>query len=425
MLKKMIGFVAFAMATISFGAYVELAKDGGARDQGLDNAIAYSGPLNALPIIWGAATLAAVGFVWIVLRFRIKPHWTLLCLWSLSMFSSFWAEVPKASLGAALLLTAAYLLVVTHIRLLRWNGVLHAAIKCVLIFEVSSFIYIFLIPHYGLGVGEHLGKWQGIFTHKNTLGSFGALAFLISFWYYLTYKSKLGLLSTILSFALVIGSQSTTSYAIVSIVFVLNILCLFRFPRNVLYANRMCILIGLLLLSAGAVYMAITSNVDVSDEKYSSFSNRNLIWLYMFVRVATSPLWGFGLDQLSIVNSLDGSDFISGVGFLVASAHNGFIETLFSLGLFGLVTLVAVLVSFVRNMPANKAFPLLLGYIFLFILENTFESKLLSFNSCFIVLLYMIEGTKSLNAETTQALNAETTHHLARREHAVDEWGAV
>jgi hypothetical protein len=63
MLKKIVGFLAFAMTILSFGAYIGLIKDGGARDQGLDNAIPYNGPLNALPIVWGSVTLAVVFFV--------------------------------------------------------------------------------------------------------------------------------------------------------------------------------------------------------------------------------------------------------------------------------------------------------------------------------------------------------------------------
>lgn len=408
MLKKLIESLAFAMTVLSFGAYIELIKDGGARDQGLENAVPYHGPLNALQFAWGAVTLAAVLFVWIVCKFKIKPHWTLLCLGCLSISSSFWAEVPKASLGGALLLMATYLLVVTHIRLAGWHKTIRSSINCFLVFELSCFIYIALIPHYGLAVGEHLGKWQGIFTHKNTLGSFGALAFAISFWYWLISKNKIAALSVVLASILVLGSQSTTAIGIVLISFVFNVACIFPFIRTLIYKNRILILFGLLALSIFAVYETITLGMGSPNEKYGTFSNRNVIWIYIFAKVAMSPFFGYGLDQLSVTNSLDGTDFASQVGFLVASAHNGFIETLYSLGVVGLVTVLLILVVFVKNLANNKAFTFFLGYVFIFIIENTFESKMVGFNSHFVTFLYMFELSKAMSGELARPLLAKT-----------------
>lgn len=409
MLKKIIESLAFAMATLSFGAYIDLIKDGGARDQGLENAVPYHGPLNSLQFVWGAVTLAVVLFVWIVCKFKIKPHWTILCLGCLSISSSFWAEVPKASIGGALLLMATYLLVATHIRLVGWHKTIRASINCFLIFELSCFIYIILIPHYGLAVGEHLGKWQGIFTHKNTLGSFGALAFSISFWYWLISKSKAAAFSAVLASALVLGSQSTTAIGIVLVLFVFNLACVFPFTRKIIYKRRLLILFGLLSLSVLAVYLTITMGLDSPNEKYGTFSNRNVIWLYIFAKVAMSPVFGYGLDQLSVANSLDGADFASQVGFLVASAHNGFIETLYSLGVVGVVNVVLMMIVFVKNMTNNKAFTLFLGYVFIFVIENTFESKMVGFNSHFVVFLYMFELSKAMNREVARPV-LEKTH---------------
>lgn len=390
------------MTILSFGAYVGLIKDGGARDQGLDNAIPYNGPLNALPVVWGAVTLAVVFFVWIVCRFKIRPHWTLVSLCGLSICSTLWAEVPKASLGAILLLIAAYLLLATHVKLAGWDGTIRAAIKVFLIFELSSFIYVFLIPHYGVAVGEHLGKWQGIFTHKNSLGSFSALAFSISLWYWLTAKSKLAALSACLAAVLTIGSQSTTAMGIVAVLLVVNSVCSFRIIRTFVFRYRLLILLALLLLSAFAVYAAIVLGMDSPDEKYATFSNRNVIWLYIFAKVASSPIWGYGLDQLSVTNSLDGSDFASQVGFLVASAHNGFMETLYSLGLCGEVIVFLMIAVFVKNLKNNKTFTLFFGYVFIFIIENTFESRLVSFNSHFVVFLYLFEISAVMNGEAAR-----------------------
>jgi Lipid A core - O-antigen ligase and related enzymes len=362
-------------------------------------------------------TLVAVFFVWIACKFKIKPHWTLLFLGCLAMSSSFWAEIPKASLGGALLLMATYLLVATHIRLAGWHKTIRASINCFLVFELSCFLYIAFIPHYGLAVGEHLGKWQGIFTHKNTLGSFGTLAFSISFWYWLISKSKVAALSAVLASILVLGSQSTTAVGILLVLLIFNIVNVFPSIRKAIYKKRVWILLGLLSLSMFAVYATVTFGVDSSDEKYGTFSNRNVIWIYIFAKAAMSPVFGYGLDQLSVANSLDGTDFASQVGFLAASAHNGFMETLYSLGVTGLITVFLILIVFVRNLANNKAFTLFLGYVFVFIIENTFESKMVGFNSHFVTSwLYMLELSKAMNGELARPRLAKTYAPMYLRE---------
>lgn len=391
MYRKIIGALSFVMAILAFNAMIGLIKDGGAREEGLTNAVHYDGPLNALPMLWGALTVSAIVFVCLAIRFLPKPNRYLSMLLGFSMLSAAWSEVPKSAIGGALLLTAAYLLVVVHVRLSHPDDLIQAALRCLFAFEAMSILFVVLVPHYGMAVGDHAGKWQGIFTHKNGLGSFAAITFCLSYWDWLTRSRKFSALVALGAVILVIGSQSTTAILIVVALAAFLSACHVASIRDAIYRCRVPVLLLVIVASALIVYVSVTYDFGSTDEKYGTFSNRNLIWLYMLGKIALSPWFGYGLEQLSVINDADGADFASSVGFLVASAHNGFLELLFALGVIGVTLMGAMLVSFVRNLPRGKLFPLMMGYVCLFILENTSESRLLGLNGDFLALLYLIE----------------------------------
>jgi O-antigen ligase len=403
------------MAVLAFNALIGLIKDGGAREEGLTNAISYDGPLNALPMLWGALTVSAVAFVCVAIRFLPKPNRYLLMLVGLSLLSAAWSDVPKAAIGGALLLAAAYALIIVHVRLMRPDAVIQTALRCLFVFEVLSILFVLLVPDYGVAVGDHAGKWQGVFTHKNGLGSFAAIAFWLSYWDWLMRSRKFSVLVALCAVILVIGSQSATAILIVAALMVFLSACRVESICNALYRFRVPIVLGVMLASVLIVYVSVTYDFGSTDEKYGTFSNRNLIWLYMLGKVALSPWVGYGLEQLSVMNSANGDDFASGVGFLVASAHNGFLELLFALGVAGVALVTVLLVSFVANLRRDALFPLMMGYVCLFILENTSESRLLGLNGDFIALLYLIELSTGHRRAVAWSAARSTAAGVARR----------
>ncbi|RKT99081.1 hypothetical protein C7H84_33350 [Burkholderia sp. Nafp2/4-1b] len=413
MYRKIIGALSFLMAILAFNALIGLAKDGGAREEGLTHAISYDGPLNALPMLWGALTVSAVVFACLAIRFLPKPNRYLLTLVGFSLVSAAWSDVPKAAIGGALLLSAAYALIIVHVRLMRTDAVIQAALRCLFVLEVLSLLFVFFVPDYGIAVGDHAGKWQGVFTHKNGLGSFAAIAFWLSYWDWLTRSRKFSVLVALCAVMLVIGSQSATAILIVAALTVFLSGCRIESIRDAVYRFRVPIVLCVMLASLLIVYVSVTFDLGSTDEKYGTISNRNLIWLYMLGKIALSPWVGYGLEQLSVMNSTDGDDFASGVGFLVASAHNGFLELLFALGVAGVALLIALLISFVANLRRGALFPLMMGYVCLFILENTSESRLFGLNGDFIALLYLIELSAGHNRAIARSTGRSTSAGVA------------
>lgn len=380
------------LIVLSSGAFIQLVKDGGARDQGLENTLTYSGPLNALPLIWTAGALFIITILFLTKKLkRINFSWSLISLIAFCFASVAWADFPKVSFRVALFIATAYLLISTQIALYGWQATLRFLWVTFFIILGCSLIAILIIPSYGIAVGfEHAGKWQGVFDHKNGLGNFAAISFLIFVWQYQQQKSKAALMAALLSIVLVIGSQSGTALANIAVVILVSALLSFKFTEKIAYRLRYVIIIFLITMSFFAVFIAIGVEEFSIFEKDSSFTGRNMIWIYILAKVAESPWIGYGLDQLAALTNKNTAEFFTNVGFLVSSSHNGFLETAFSLGSIGLILTLWVFMSQLSNKRGSAGFTLLFSYLISFVVVNTFEARMISFNIYFIGLMYVM-----------------------------------
>lgn len=399
-MRRIIESLAFLMIVLSSGAFIQLIKDGGARDQGLENNLTYSGPLNALPFIWIACVVFVIAIVFFAKKFKkIKLSRSLAALIAFCFLSTIWAEFPTVSFRIALFITAAYLLISIQVALYGWQTTVRFLNLALFAILVCSLITVLAVPSYGISVGaEHVGKWQGVFDHKNSLGNFASMSFLIFIWHYRQKKSRLALIAALLAIVLVIGSQSGTALANMMVVIFISVLLSFKLTERIVYKLRYVIIFLLIALSFFAVFMAIGFEEFSIFEKDSSFSSRNLIWVYVLGKVASSPWFGYGLDQLTALTNKNSAEFFNSVGFLVGSAHNGFIETAFSLGFIGLMLMFWVFVSQLINKRADAGFTLSFGYLVSFIVINTFEARMISFNIYLVGLMYVVAMAAAMTA---------------------------
>ncbi|MDO8345998.1 MAG: O-antigen ligase family protein [Cellvibrio sp.] len=393
------------LIVLSSGAFIQQIKDGGAREQGLENSLVYTGPLNKLPLIWLVGILFFIAILILTKNLkRIKIAWPMVVLIAFCFTSTIWADFPKVAFQSTLFIAAAYLLISAQTALYGGQATIQFVSRVFFMILASSLIAVLIVPSYGLAVGdEHAGRWQGVFDHKNGLGNFSAMAFLFYVWRYQQQKSKSALVAALLSVVLVIASQSSTALVNMVIVILISTLLSFKFTTKIIYRLRY-VLIGFLIASSFfAVLVAIGFQEFSIFEKDSSFSNRNLIWIYILSKVSASPWIGYGMDQLGVLTNKNSAEFFTNVGFLVGSSHNGFLETAFSLGYIGLILMLWVLMSQLSNKRGGIGFPLLFGYIILFIVVNTFEARMISFNIYFIGLMYVMAIADAMAMPTVEA----------------------
>ena len=317
----------------------------------------------------------------------IKLKWSLAVIFALSFF---WAEFPTVSIRVSIFILLAWLLINAYvIEYGPTNAVRIFSIYALSILLVS-FLFVCFFPSYGIAVGtEHEGKWQGLFDHKNSLGNFSAMAYVFFAWQFQERRQLMPLCSMLLSLVLVAGSQSAAAIGNVLITSIVLMLMSTRL-RNSIYASRSFGVILLVALSFVAIYVSIEHQEFSIFEKNSTFSNRNLIWAYILMKMQESPWLGFGLDQLAALTNLNSAEFFNSVGFLVGTAHNGFLETMFAIGYVGLAAVIFFMIDCVRQLKQSPRAILLFTYLVSFCILNTFESKLLGFNVHFVGLLLLL-----------------------------------
>lgn len=405
-MRRIIEALAFMMIVLSSGTFIQQIIDGGAREQGLDNAVTYVGLLNKLPIIWVIAVLFVISILLLSKNLKKIPFsWPMLALIAFCFASTTWAAFPTVAFRSSLLIATAYLLINTQIALYGDRRTVRFFSLTLFLILTCSLVTVIFIPSYGISVGfEHIGKWQGVFSHKNGLGNFAAISLLIYAWQYLQQRSKFAFIAALLALLLVIGSQSSTALIISAVILCILILLRFQFTANVLYRLRYVIILVLIILSFFAVFVALSFQYIPIFEKDSSFSGRNMIWSYILAKVSASPWIGYGLDQLSALTNKNNAEFFTNVGFLVGTAHNGFLETAFSLGAIGGFLMLSVFVNLLTKKVTDILFKLSFSYLIAFILMNTFESKMLSFNFFLVGLMYVvaITDTAMIHREPTR-----------------------
>lgn len=248
---------------------------------------------------------------------------------------------------------------------------------------VSCFLILF-IPSYGIQIDDR-AAWQGVFSHKNHLGVFCVLA---AIFYGLKDKSmRLPYINYIIAAILVFGSKSYTS--ILCFCFVSFLYALPSCGKYILYKYRYRFVFLFLLLSFLLVYISIFSSDIKFLDKDLSFSSRNLIWLYAFHQLGEINVFGRGLNYTLYENSFDVTPFYNATGQALASFHNGFISSVYELGVFGFILFYLLFLPLkkVKNGSVKYLYPFFL-YSLSYTVINTFESIGIGFNFYFFLLIY-------------------------------------
>lgn len=396
------------MLVLSSSAVIQLIMDGGARNQGIDTVAPYSGVLNYLPVFWKVAVVIVVGLhVMFVKRkvFQFDLAWTGLLI--LCFASSFWADYTKVTLEGFIIIFLAYLLINLHISVCGWQIVVRHIGMTFMCFLVLSVVFIFLIPSYGVAVGDHAGKWQGVFAHKNLLGNFAAMSFVFYLWSFSLKKSTQALLGLALSMLLAIGSACSTGLMSIAISTVVYVLLRSSIARIKIFSWRYILIFILVAICVLLLYNSLGDSQFAIGDKDSSFSDRNRVWAYVLMKFQDAPWFGHGLGQIAAAVTTNDADFKSSVGFVVSTAHNGFIEALHDLGIVGLALVVTIITRLMKVNSSGPEFELAFLFLLFFVVLNMFESKLLGFNIFFIIFIYVQQLVKAMALKT----GTQIRHH--------------
>jgi exopolysaccharide production protein ExoQ len=227
---------------------------------------------------------------------------------------------------------------------------------------ILSLVLILAIPSYA-NADEHLGAWQGVFTHKNVLGyamTLGAILSLI----FVIKKQKLNWLAWsgfCLTVALVVLARSSS--ALVTLLSLLLLMPIYklvtqRYKLRVILLSMTCILAFI----GGILIFHSLENILVNILREGvTFNGRTPIWSLIIEKTWEKPWLGYGYNAFwqsdagveVILNTWAPNDIV--IDNSSFNAHNGYMELLPQLGFIG-ISLYAMILARVFF----KAFILLL-----------------------------------------------------------------
>lgn len=265
-----------------------------------------------------------------------------------AIVSILWSSAPDATLRASIKLIGSGLfgLYLSTRYSLRQLVLILAWVSGISI--VLSFLFVILLPQYGVMGGVHAGTWRGVYMHKNILGS--RMVISITVFLLLIFANReyrwIPWLGISLAVILLLLSKSTAS--------LLNgFFCIaFFWILQTLRWNYRLMVLSLSMITSIAMLLMIYlgSNLEPIAQllgKDLTFSGRSTLWAAAWEMIQRRPLLGYGFD--GFWHGMDGESAYVWVvtGWKMTHAHNGFIEVWLELGLLGFLIF---LLSFAQNL---------------------------------------------------------------------------
>jgi exopolysaccharide production protein ExoQ len=321
-----------------------------------------------------------------VARLALPPN--IVCLLAYLAFagaSVSWAFKPELSfIRFALEVMVLTAIVLPAMLAVRTADIMRGMFLC---FAFASVVNVFFIPAgyvtlaaYGSTMVD-IG-YQGYFSHKNLLGEFAAIAFLLSIheMLYPGRRRALGIIIAVTAILLLYLSNSKTALGLALFAPFLAGLTLiigrkFRAsPAIILISITLCYVLFSYLFSFNMNRLAYMLTGD------SSFTGRTMIWDFAEAEIARSPLLGWGYRSFWLAGP-DAPSIVDAYGWIktMPNAHNGYYDTMLEMGYVGLAFLVIFIIATlhvigrVADRDRARAW-LLLSVVLFIIIYNFLES---------------------------------------------------
>jgi O-antigen ligase len=337
----------------------------------------------------------AVTFALLLLRWKkvwayvSRDRWILpLVLFAIA--SIFWSEFPDMTFRRSFSLvgTSAFGVYLAtrytireQIRLLGWMFSLTVLL---------SFIFIILLPQYGVSAGIHAGAWRGIWSHKNGLAqkmAIGANVFLL-LCFSLKNNRWLAWVMLFGSVLLEVMARSTAGLLSMGVtMMVLPLLQTFKWRSRFMIPAVIAIFATSGLVAIFLAYGAESVLAFFGED--ASLTGRTDFWPLIIAKIQERPLLGYGYESFwegGFSGPAADIAYATMGGFTPSHAHNGYLQLLLHLGFVGLFLFIVGLwvtilrsITFIRVQNSFESMlPLL--YCVLVIMFNLSESVVLEYN---------------------------------------------
>jgi exopolysaccharide production protein ExoQ len=243
-------------------------------------------------------------------------------------------------------------------------------------------MFLVFARHYLFG-GDDPTALRGLTTHKNVFGFEQGLAVIV--FLFCPFKRMRILrwpLAMLAGGALLWSHSSGSLVATVAALLMLPFLLVSR-----LKAQERLPLMGLVTAAFVALMTALTLFIDRIPALFSkdaTLTGRTDLWKLVIVAINNHPWLGYGFDSFWRGLQGDSLTIIRSVGWLVPTAHNGYLDLLLSVGIIGAVLFAPVLFRFIyralvqttMGQDSGRFFPAI--FLVFLLIYNLNESALLT-----------------------------------------------
>jgi len=303
-----------------------------------------------LRLFWLPVYAIVAGLV--LLRFKtIARAWPAVLAWacivSLAFASKYWSIDPSMTGRRVIAMVisgsfAMYLGTTFHGHCLP-----RLLTHCAFIMGLLSILMVFAVPSIGVHQDVNAGMWRGIWYEKNQMGMVmaaggtAAAAWVASE----DRRWKTPLLTILLCFLLVLAARSKTSLLCIMLG-VGMVGALWTLKRGGPALAVAAVWMGVVGGAAGWwLWTYESAEILAALGKDPSLTGRTGIWDALFVKIAERPWTGYGYNAFWGLDSEPALWVRYQTGWVVPSAHNGWIDLLVQLGWPGAVLVGTIMTS--------------------------------------------------------------------------------
>lgn len=318
----------------------------------------------------------------------------------LALLSSLWSVDSGLTLRRGVAVTGMLLAAVFLLASFGYRRSIMLITGLLAAIAILSLITSLFLPALGVHqAGSHLGRWKGVYLHKNLLGREMALAvglFVLAAIHAKSAKARgIWVMLTGLAFALVLQAHSATGLvaAAVALVVALNL----YWARSQPKAGPVIVVAAILVSVVAGFILALAPEwlFDLLGRDLT-FTGRSTLWSNVLRNFAEKPYFGYGYR--AFWGSPGGVAMSEGLGWRVTHAHNALLDVALSLGVLGLLSvlylLLAPLVRWLTTSPrcrSESSHYYETGVVLLAVVLviSASDSILLGPNNLFLLLLFL------------------------------------
>jgi len=346
--------------------------------------------------VFGILILLKRRFQW---QLTFKKNWLFMLILAYMLLSVTWSSVPGISLRRwgrefIVLIVACLLLSETN----PLKAFFSTFRKVIYIYLPLSLVLIKYFPAFGREYNRWTGElmWVGMSSQKNGLAlfcAFSAIFLIWSLWKGLgnrgLLESKLPLLvdasMLVLAIYLMTGPKRTINYSVTSFLSLLTgliaVLIVKQTTKKQLRLGKGVIAVVLLIILIGT-FMPLSGKIQVKGlaqilGRSETLTGRTDIWNSLLPYAKKHMILGYGYGGFWTTYLRE---------TIASNAHNGYLDTILTMGLIGLILFSCFLIKFVSvsskliDNEWNSAI-FFLGIIFMYLVHNIGETLLGEFQS--------------------------------------------